>query len=189
MLRSMAILSLAAGCSGIATSRDAPFEMPKIKSALWSVSESEEPYGEAVLVLSSEGLSCADIEEKTLYEALANVTSSGTGLLFDLVQSPAEGEPLPAWTGLWTLDGAGIPSGTTEDWEGGRSMYIGAFDGGFYYELGYDSDNDWLIVEEIGERKVVAEFRSAWWWGSARAEPCGSLSAATTTTTTTTTTY
>jgi hypothetical protein len=157
------------GCANVHTSGDAPFDLSSTRTALWSVGEeADDQYAAAMLVLSSsEILDCAQLGGASLPEALDKIVQDGTGVLF-LLETFGKSED---FTGTWTEDGAFVPSEDGEDPSEGRYFYLYPFEGGYFYEL-YGAETSWLSLDQVDAKKTTGEFRSDWWWGDFRAEPC-----------------
>jgi hypothetical protein len=173
---------LLAACSNVHTSREAPFDMPALHASMWSVGqESQDGYSTAILVLSSSNdMGCPQIDGVPLQEGLGRVVEDGTGMMFYLEQYGESAD----WTGTWTEDGAFVPSEDGEDPNEGRSLFSYAFDHGYFYEL-YNVEGGWLTVGRESDARVTGDFRTDWWWGDFRAEPCAGWDAEAPETTTT----
>lgn len=163
---------LVAGCGGpgVQTTREAPFEVRSIRSALWSVASASDAQNQAaVLVLSDDRIDCAAIDGEALDPAIDQLTRNGSGFVFLLEQTVADGGAVLEWPGTWTSDGGSLPGSAS--W-GSRSLGVSAFETGVLYDITSDP-TDWLRLDDVGEGRVVGEFWTTWWRGAFKAETCG----------------
>jgi hypothetical protein len=173
---------LASGCGGgVHTSKDAPFDVKAVKSAIWSEGgENDAQYQSALLLLSTEKIECGAVEGKPVSEVLDELTRAGSGLWFGFEQVVADGGAALEWTGTWMADGD-LPG--SEIW-GYRSIEANAFETGVIYGLPSD-DGPWVRLDEVEGEGVKGEFWTPFWRGRFDAESCGAWIYDTTTTTTT----
>ncbi|MEZ4235092.1 MAG: hypothetical protein R3F59_02805 [Myxococcota bacterium] len=176
------ITSTAAGCGGVHTAAEAPFDLHPKVSLFSPASTGDDASGGALLFLGDGDLDCNMLAGKSYEDAIQAVIAKGTGAGFWLDAYALQGSAVGDLTGLWTEAGA---EAVEEPYAQYRSLLAFGWQDGFVSSISSD-ETGWLQLDEVGD-KVTGAFRTSWWWGDFRAEACAAYDDAPPATTTTST--
>ena len=160
------------GGKGSASSHDdAPFALDEFQSALFiGLADDDYEWGEGYLVLSTEELSCDDLDDEGYYNVLFDPV--GSGLFYYLMWENERPERENLYVGFEGLYMGGYSY--SDELEAGRASGVIVFHEGYYYVLsGFYSAGSWLRLDRVTEGTVNGDFNTEYWTGSFKAENCG----------------
>ena len=116
--------------------------------------------GTGSLVLGTAGLDCA--------KAKSGAPDTGSGLWMDLTYFTGmdDGQPEPAWDGLF-IQGTAGDAGTPAE----RGLQVSGWHEGVMYD--FAGGDAWVRVDEGRTDSFRGEFATTWWFGGFDAQVCG----------------
>ncbi|MCP4919956.1 MAG: hypothetical protein GY913_23890 [Proteobacteria bacterium] len=184
------MLWLALSCTNMSSTRDAPFDLGRLKSALWfeaAWSAPESGFGTATILLLDEDFTCGQLHKELSGETERkdSILWTASGLLLSLDWRDSDGTNL-GWEGdyyqgtysmgsyyYYYAEGTDVAGGTVATDR--RTLSASAFDEGRTWSG--DAILARLAVDSGGADEVSGTTESAWWSARFDAENCGQLEA------------